>query len=128
MRNPIYIYTGTDKKFMMIQGYVRAVTDQGCYNSISFLADSTQRGPSAPLISVMCFDNKFGINFKTLTNDTKGRFLTVFAEERVNNGKKSYKALAVSLAPTEFVEGTHPIDDSEVQQSYDETDFDEYNC
>ena len=115
MHNPINIYTGTDKRFVMIQGYVRAVTDQHYYNSVSFLADSDERGPSAPLISVMCFDNKYGINFKALTNDTKGRFLTVFAEERVNDGRKSYKALAVSLAPTEFVEKTHPIDDDEVQ-------------
>ena len=57
MFNPIRLFTGTEKEFVMIQGYVRSVTDRGSYNSVSFLADSNNRDPKAPLVSVMCFDN-----------------------------------------------------------------------
>ena len=107
----------------MIQGYVRSVTDQGTYNSVSFLINSENRGPTTPLISVMCFDNESGINFEKLSERTKGRFVSIFAEERFHNDKKSYKALAISIAPKEFKEKTHPINDDEVQPSYyDETD------
>ena len=60
MFNPIRLFTGTEKEFVMIQGYVRSVTDRGSYNSVSFLADSNNRGPQAPLVSVMCFDNAKG--------------------------------------------------------------------
>ena len=121
MYNPIRLFTGTEQKFVMIQGYVRSVTEskKGDYNSVSFLVNSENRGPKAPLISVMCFDNQIGINFKKLTNNAKGRFITFFAEERYFGGKTSYKAIAISIAPNEFKEETNPIDDSEVQPDWD---------
>ena len=123
MFNPIRLFTGTEKEFVMIQGYVRSVTDRGNYNSVSFLADSNNRGPKAPLVSVMCFDNEIGINYKKLTRYTKGRFVTFFAEVRYKeDGTPSYKAIGISIAPTEFKEDTNPIDDSEVQNDYDETE------
>ncbi len=128
MFNPIRLFTGTEKEFAMFQDYVRSVTDRGSYNSVSFLADSNIRGKDAPLVSVMCFDNATGINFKKLTTHTKGRFVTIFAEVRYNGGKKSYKAIGISIAPKEFVGETHPIDDSEVQPDYTEElpeDFEE---
>ena len=31
MINPIRLFTGTEKEFVMIQGYVRSVTDRGSY-------------------------------------------------------------------------------------------------
>lgn len=122
MLNPIRLYTGTEEKeFVMVQGYVRSVTDRGSYNSVSFLADSNIRGKDAPMVSVMCFDNSTGINFKKLTTYTKGRFVTFFAEVRYKeDGTPSYKAIAISIAPKDYVEGTHPINDSEVQDDYDE--------
>lgn len=120
MYNPIRLYTNTEKEFVMIQGYVRSVTDRGNYNSVSFLANSENRGPQAPLVSVMCFDNAIGINYKKLTANVKGRFVTFFAEVRYQNGKESYKAVGISIAPTEFKEDTNPIDDNEVQADYDE--------
>lgn len=121
MYNPIRLFTGTEQKFVMIQGYVRSVTEskRGDYNSVSFLVNSINRGPKAPLISVMCFDNTIGINFKKLTDNTKGRFVTIFAEVRRYEGKISYKAIAISIAPTEFKEETNLIDDSEVQPDWD---------
>lgn len=124
MHNPIRLYTGTkEKEFVMIQGYVRSVTDRGNYNSVSFLADSNNRGSKAPLVSVMCFDNEIGINYKKLTRYTKGRFVTFFAEVRYKeDGTPSYKAVGISIAPTEFKEDTNPIDDDEVQANYDETE------
>ena len=123
MFNPIRLYTGTEKEFVMIQGYVRSVTDRGSYNSVSFLADSNNRDPKAPLVSVMCFDNTTGINYKKLTRYTKGRFVTFFAEVRYkDDGTPTYKAIGISIAPTEFKEDTNPIDDSEVQTDYDETE------
>ena len=115
MYNPISLHTGTEKDFVMFQDYVRSVTDRGAYNSVSFLADSNTRGKNAPLVSVMCFDNTTGINFKKLTEHTKGRFVTIFAEVRYFKGEKSYKAVGISIAPKEFKEESHPIDDSEVQ-------------
>ena len=120
MINPIRLYTGTKENYVMIQGYVRSVTEskKGNYNSVSFLVDSNKRGPRARLISVMCFDNDTGINFKKLTEHTKGRFVTFFAEERIYEGKTSYKAIAISIAPKEFKEETNPIEDDEVQPSY----------
>lgn len=124
MHNPIRLYTGTkEKEFVMIQGYVRSVTDRRDYNSVSFLADSNNRGPKAPLVSVMCFDNSTGINFKKLTRYTKGRFVTFFAEVRYkDDGTESYKAVGISIAPTEFKEDTNPIDDSEVQPNCEQND------
>ena len=123
MFNPIRLFTGTEKEFVMIQGYVRSVTDRGSYNSVSFLADSNNRDPKAPLVSVMCFDNAKGINYKKLTRYTKGRFVTFFAEVRYkDDGTPTYKAIGISIAPTEFKEDTNPIDDSEVQNDYDETE------
>lgn len=123
MFNPIRLFTGTEKEFVMIQGYVRSVTDRGSYNSVSFLADSNNRDPKAPLVSVMCFDNTTGINYKKLTRYTKGRFVTFFAEVRYkDDGTPTYKAIGISIAPTEFKEDTNPIDDSEVQTDYDETE------
>ncbi len=120
MYNPIHLFTGTEKDFVMIQGYVRSVTEskKGDYNSVSFLLDSANRGPKAPLVSVMCFENDIGINFKKLTENTKGRFVTIFAEVRYFKGKKSYKAVAISIAPKEFKEETNPIEDEEVQPNY----------
>ena len=125
MYNPIRLFTGTEKEFVMIQGYVRSVTESKNreYNSVSFLVNSANRGPKAPLISVMCFDNTTGINFKKLTENTKGRFLTIFAEARQYNGKTSYKAVAISIAPTEFKEDTNPIHDNEVQPNFDECEL-----
>lgn len=123
MFNPIRLFTGTEKEFVMIQGYVRSVTDRGSYNSVSFLADSNNRDPKAPLVSVMRFDNTTGINYKKLTRYTKGRFVTFFAEVRYkDDGTPTYKAIGISIAPTEFKEDTNPIDDSEVQTDYDETE------
>lgn len=123
MINPIRLFTGTEKEFVMIQGYVRSVTDRGSYNSVSFLADSNIRDREAPMVSVMCFDNSTGINFKKLTTYTKGRFVTFFAEVRYKaDGTPTYKAIAISIAPKEFKEDTNPIDDSEVQTDYDETE------
>ena len=123
MFNPIRLFTGTEKEFVMIQGYVRSVTDRGSYNSVSFLADSNNRDPKAPLVSAMCFDNTTGINYKKLTRYTKGRFVTFFAEVRYkDDGTPTYKAIGISIAPTEFKEDTNPIDDSEVQNDYDETE------
>ena len=120
MYNPIRLNTGTEKDFVMFQDYVRSVTDRGSYNSVSFLANSNIRGKDAPLVSVMCFENDIGINFKKLTEHTKGRFVTIFAEVRYFDGKKSYKAVGISLAPKEFKEETHIVDDNEVQPDFDE--------
>lgn len=120
MYNPIRLYTGTEEEYVMIQGYVRSVTEskKGDYNSVSFLVNSANRGPKAPLISAMCFENDIGINFKKLTKNTKGRFVTIFALARYHDGKKSYKAIGISIAPKEFKEETHLIDDTEVQSDF----------
>ena len=120
MYNPIRLYTGTEEEYVMIQGYVRSVTEskKGDYNSVSFLVNSANRGPKAPLISAMCFENDIGINFKKLTENTKGRFVTIFALVRYHDGKKSYKAIGISIAPKEFKEETHLIDDTEVQSDF----------
>lgn len=122
MYNPIKIFINNemDEELYMIQGYVRSVTrSPRGYNSVSFLVNSDTRGPDAPLISVMCFDNKYGINFMKLTDNVKGRFVTIFAIKREYKGKKSYKAVAISIAPKEFIEETHPIDEFEVQPEWD---------
>ena len=38
------------------------------------------------------------------------------------DGTPSYKAVAISIAPKEFQEDSHPIDDDEAQTDYDEDD------
>lgn len=120
MLNPTSLYTGTEKEFVLFRDYVRSVTDRGSYNSVSFLANSNIRGKDAPLVSAMCFENNTGIDFKKLTEHTKGRFVTIVAEVRYKDGKKSYKAIGVSIAPKEFKEETHPIDDIDAQPDFDE--------
>lgn len=87
MLNPTSLYTGTEKEFVLFRDYVRSVTDRGSYNSVSFLANSNIRGKDAPLVSVMCFENDIGINFKKLTEHTKDRFVTIVAEVRYKDGK-----------------------------------------
>ena len=47
MYNPIHLYTDTEKDYVMFQDYVRSVTDRGTYNSVSFLANSNNRGPTS---------------------------------------------------------------------------------
>ena len=39
---------------------------------------------------------------------------------RYFDGKKSYKAVGISLAPKEFKEESHIVDDNEVQSDFDE--------
>lgn len=103
MKNPVAIYSKNDEQFVMINGYVKSVTERDTYSSVSFKVDSDDKGVS-DLISVMCFENKCGINHKKLVADCKGRFLTVFAVERPYGAKKSYVARAISIAPKEFSE------------------------
>ena len=120
MINPTRLKIDENKEYVMIQGYVRSVSEkkEKNYNSVSFLVNSTIRGPKAPLISVMCFGNDEGPNFKKLTEYVKGRFVTFFAEKRLHDNRVSYKAIAISIAPKEFKEKTHPINDDEVMPSY----------
>ena len=120
MLNPTRLYTGTEKEFVLFRDYVRSVTNRGSYNSVSFLANTNIRGNKAPLVSAMCFENDTGIDYKKLTEHTKGRFVTIVAEVRYKDGKKSYKAIGVSIAPKEFKEETHPVDDKDAQPDFDE--------
>ena len=103
MKNPVAIYTKPDEDFVMISGFVKSVVDQGSYNSVSFKVDSEASGVT-DLISVMCFENKCGIDFKKLVANSKGRFMTVFAVARPYDKGISYAARAISIAPHEFVE------------------------
>lgn len=105
MKNPVAIYTKPDEHedFVMISGFVKSVVDQGSYNSVSFKIDSEASGVT-DLISVMCFENKCGIDFKKLVANSKGRFMTVFAVARPYGKGVSYAARAISIAPHEFVE------------------------
>lgn len=105
MKNPVAIYTKSDEHedFVMISGFVKSVVDQGSYNSVSFKVDSEASGVTE-LISVMCFENKCGIDFKKLVANSKGRFMTVFAVARPYGKGVSYAARAISIAPHEFVE------------------------
>ena len=105
MKNPVAIYTKPDEHedFVMISGFVKSVVDQGSYNSVSFKVDSEANGVT-DLISVMCFENKCGIDFKKLVANSKGRFMTVFAVARPYGKGVSYAARAISIAPHEFVE------------------------
>ena len=121
MRNPYPIYQEDDEKLVMIQGYVKSVTPHPTYNSVSFKKDSDDTGAECELISVMCFENKRGLNYKKLVQNTKGRFLTIVAVARSYNGKTSYVARAVSIAPKEFNPATNPIEKDETQPVYDTT-------
>ena len=106
MTNPMNIYQDEKQKedFVMIQGFVKSVTMHDTYASVSFKVNSEDSGPTAELISVMCFGNGCGINYKKLVEHTKGRFLTIFAVARFYNGKMNYVARAISIAPREFKE------------------------
>ena len=87
MINPIRLFTGTEKEFVMIQGYVRSVTDRGSYNSVSFLADSNNRGAKAPLVSVMCFDNTTGINYKKTDPIYQGQIRHILCRGSIQRGR-----------------------------------------
>lgn len=132
MKNPVAIYTKPDEDFVMISGFVKSVVDQGSYNSVSFKVDSEASGVTE-LISVMCFDNPIGINFKKLVENSKGRFMTVFAVARHYGKGVSYAARAISIAPHEFVEKPAakvapmetPVEEPEYEQlSFDLNDID----
>lgn len=103
MKNPVKIYSKPDEEFVMISGFVKSVTDQGKYSSVSFKVDSEISGVTS-LIAVMCFDNKCGINHKELVANSKGRFMTVFAVARPYKDGTSFVARAISIAPHEFSE------------------------
>lgn len=109
MKNPIRFKTEAGEYLYLVQGYVQNVVDRKSYNSVSFKIDSTKPISRENSISVMCFENDTGIDFKKLTARTKGRFLTVIAEKREYKGIISYKALAISIAPKEFQAETHPV-------------------
>ena len=115
-----YVKESLKKEFVLFRDYVRSVTNRGSYNSVSFLANTNIRGNKAPLVSAMCFENDTGLDYKKLTEHTKGRFVTIVAEVRYKDGKKSYKAIGVSIAPKEFKEETHPIDDMDAPPDFDE--------
>ena len=132
MKNPVAIYTKPDEDFVMISGFVKSVTDQGTFNSVSFKIDSEASGITE-LISVMCFDNPIGINFKKLVANSKGRFMTVFAVARPYKKGFTYTARAISIAPHEFVEKPAtkvvpmetPVEEPEYEQlSFDLDDID----
>ena len=95
MKNPIRFKTEAGEYLHLVQGYVQNVVDRIDYNSVSFKIDSTKPISRENSISVMCFENDTGIDFKKLTAHTKGR--------------TSYKALAISIAPREFQAETHPV-------------------
>lgn len=109
MKNPIRFETEKDKYLYLFHGYVQNVVDRSSYNSVSFKIDSTKPISRENSISVMCFENDTGIDFKKLTARTKGRFLTIVAEKREFNGVTSYKSFAISIAPKEFQAETHPV-------------------
>lgn len=109
MKNPIRFKTEAGEYLHLVQGYVQNVVDRIDYNSVSFKIDSTKPISRENSISVMCFENDTGIDFKKLTAHTKGRFLTIIATKREFLGRTSYKALAISIAPREFQAETHPV-------------------
>ena len=127
MKNPVAIYTKPDEDFVMISGFVKSVVDQGSYNSVSFKVDSEASGITE-LISVMCFDNPIGINFKKLVANSKGRFMTVFAVARPYDKGISYAARAISIAPHEFVEKpaekVAPVETPVEEPEYEQLSFD----
>ena len=111
--NPIKIYQKDNIKeeYYVFSGYVKSVTDQGTYNSVSFKANSEDSGIDAPLVSVRCFAQTIGVNHKKLVENAKGRFLVVLAIKNFYNGKTDYIARHIVLAPREFTESTNPIID-----------------
>ena len=111
--NPIKIFQKDNVKeeYYVFSGYVKSVTDQGTYNSVSFKANSEDGGIDAPLVSVRCFEQKIGVNHKKLVENAKGRFVTIFAISSFYNGKTNYIARHIVLAPREFAESTNPIID-----------------
>ena len=111
--NPIKIFQKDDVKeeYYAFSGYVKSVTDQGSYNSVSFKVNSEDCGIDAQLISVMCFEQKIGVNHKKLVENAKGRFVTIFAVSNIYQGKVKYIARHIILAPREFTESTNPIVD-----------------
>ena len=127
MKNPVAIYTKPDDDFVMISGFVKSVTDHGTFNSVSFKIDSEASGITE-LISVMCFDNPIGINFKKLVANSKGRFMTVFAVARPYDKGISYAARAISIAHHEFVEKSAakvvPMEPPVEEPEYEQLSFD----
>ena len=111
--NPIPIYQKPNEReeFVVFTGYVKSVTDQGRYNSVSFKVNSDDCGIDAPLVSVMCFEQKIGVNHKKLVESAKGRFVTIFAVSNIYQGKVKYIARQIVLAPREFIESNNPIID-----------------
>ena len=111
--NPIKIFQKDNVKeeYYVFSGYVKSVTDQGTYNSVSFKANSEDSGIDAPLVSVRCFAQTIGVNHKNLVENAKGRFLVVLAIKNFYNGKTDYIARHIVLAPREFTESTNPIID-----------------
>ncbi len=108
---PIYQKIGVNEEFFVFTGYVKSVTDQGSYNSVSFKVNAEDSGIDAPLISVMCFEQKIGVNHKKLVESAKGRFVTIFAVSNIYQGKVKYIARHIVLAPKEYTEVTNPIID-----------------
>ena len=111
--NPIKIFQKDNAKeeYYVFSGYVKSVTDQGTYNSVSFKANSEDSGIDAPLVSVRCFAQTIGVNHKKLVENAKGRFLVVLAIKNFYNGKNDYIARHICVAPKEFCASTHPIVD-----------------
>ena len=111
--NPIKIFQKDNVKeeYYVFSGYVKSVTDQGTYNSVSFKANSEDSGIDAPLVSVRCFAQTIGVNHKKLVENAKGRFLVVLAIKNFYNGKTDYIARHICVAPKEFCASTHPIVD-----------------
>ena len=111
--NPIKIFQKDNVKeeYYVFSGYVKSVTDQRTYNSVSFKANSEDSGINAPLVSVRCFAQTIGVNHKKLVENAKGRFLVVLAIKNFYNGKTDYIARHIVLAPREFTESTNPIID-----------------
>ena len=116
--NPIKIFQKDNVKeeYYVFSGYVKSVTDQGTYNSVSFKANSEDSGIDAPLVSVRCFAQTIGVNHKKLVENAKGRFLVVLAIKNFYNGKTDYIARHIVLAPREFTESTNPIIDETPEQ------------
>lgn len=108
---PIFQKDGVREEFCVFSGYVKSVTDRGKYNSVSFKVNSDDCGIDAPLVSVMCFEQKIGVNHKKLVESAKGRFVTIFAVSNIYQGKVKYIARQIVLAPREFTESTNPIID-----------------
>ena len=71
--NPIKIFQKDNVKeeYYVFSGYVKSVTDQGTYNSVSFKANSEDSGIDAPLVSVRCFAQTIGVNHKKLVENAK---------------------------------------------------------